>query len=167
MRPILRYTDPIMWLPKDERLILAGLYHNIDDGRDEAYYVSDLARLLKTRYRKQRIPEYGDVDSGKDDSDDGDQLEQIKAYIADEKRVGNATRQLASRGLITLHLHQDEQSVLVVALTLPGCDLGRQYASWLSRTGLGFQEYKGHWLTLILGFVGGVLVTKIVDWLFK
>ena len=152
-----------MWLPKDERLILAGLYHNIPDRRDAEYHVLDLIKLLGG-YRKIKLPETDEAESGRDDS--AETSESIKVYINNERRVQHALRQLEARRLITLTPHQHDQSIFVVALTLPGYDLGRRYANWFDRTGLCFQEYRHHWLWLIVAFVGGGIVGKLIDWLF-
>jgi hypothetical protein len=159
-----------MWLPRHERLILAGLFHNIADGRDEAFHKSDLARCFSS-YRKRRIPEYGDDDAGKNLDDDADPKEQIATYIGHERRVNLAVRQLAARGLLTLSFHSGEPSVMVVALTLPGNDLGRKYANWFDRSGLWFREYKDHWLWLLVAFIGGGFVggfiSNLADRLFE
>jgi hypothetical protein len=152
-----------MWLPKDERLILAGLYHNIPDRRDAAYQVVDLIKLLGG-YRKINLPETHEAESGRDDS--VATKESIKEYINDDRRVQQALRQLEARGLIALTQHEHDQSIFVVALTLPGYDLGRRYANWFDRTGLCFQEYRHHWLWLFVAFVGGGIVAKLIDWLF-
>jgi hypothetical protein len=156
-----------MWLPKDERLILAGLYHNIPDGQDAAYHVLDLIRFLTAKYAKIDLPDTEDAESGQDDSPP----QSTKAYIDNEKRVQHALRQLSSRGLITLtahqHAHELGENIVVVALTLPGYDLGRRYANWFDRTGLCFQEYRHHWLWLIVAFVGGGIVGNLIDSLFR
>jgi hypothetical protein len=153
-----------MWLPKDERLILAGLYHNIPDRRDAAYHVLDLITLLGG-YRKIHLPETDEAESGRDDS--VATSDSIKEYINNNKRVMHALRQLEARGLITLTIHQHDENIVIVALTLPGYDLGRRYANWFDRTGLGFQEYRHHWLWLFVAFVGGGIVAKLIDWLFE
>jgi hypothetical protein len=152
-----------MWLPKDERLILAGLYHNIPDRQDAAYHVLDLIKLLGG-YRKINLPETHEAESGRDNS--VATSESIKEYIDNQKRVMHALRQLEARGMITLTQHQHDNNVVVVALTLSGYDLGRQYANWFNRTGLCFQEYRNHWLWLFVAFVGGGIVAKLIDWLF-
>jgi hypothetical protein len=152
-----------MWLPKDERLILVGLYHNTQVGCDTAYRVSDLIRLLRG-YGKTTLPDTEDAESGQDNS--VATSESMKEYINNEGRVQHALRHLAARGLITLTAQQHGQNIVEVALTLPGYDLGRRYANWFDRTGLCFQEYRHHWLWLIVAFVGGGIVGKLINWLF-
>jgi hypothetical protein len=159
-----------MWLPKDERLLLAGLYHNIGEAdKQKWYHISDLARLLK-KYAAQCIPEIDEAGPVKSDLPDDagfcEQQHEIKTYIADSNRIRKATRQLALRNLI-VEQTSNRIDVLGMSLTVAGCDLGLQYGKWLPRSGLWFREYKDHWLWLIVGFVGGGFVGGLINALFK
>jgi hypothetical protein len=155
-----------MWLPKDERLILAGLSHTIEDG-DGAFYISDLTRFLSAGYATIKIPETSELNAGVDDSEVADNVAWHKAYATNHKRVEAATRDLAERGLITLQSHQHDLSVQIVGPTLAGRDLGRKYSNWLTRSGLWFQEYNKHWLWVIIAFVGGVVLTCAINKVFN
>ena len=70
-----------MWLPKDERHLLAGYYTNIGEtGTKRVYRVGALSRLFQCRKYGLRIPEYGDADEATDVSCD---FESMKAETAE------------------------------------------------------------------------------------
>jgi hypothetical protein len=151
-----------MWLPKDERLLLSGLYHNVQDGEDLAFEVQDLATCFKHGYRKQKIPEYRDA-NGPQHGIKSEDSAYMEAYFENDERVRSAIRRLAGRGLITHVDHQHVRNVVVIGPTLAGHDLGGQYSKLFSRTGLWFREYKDHWLWLLVAFIGGGFVGGIVS----
>jgi hypothetical protein len=52
-----------------------------------------------------------------------------------------------------------------ISMTYKGFSLGYKYSDWFTRTGLGFAEYKDHWIWLILGFFGGIIGSIIIQWI--
>jgi hypothetical protein len=155
-----------MWLPKDERQVLRGYYHMFSEiDVQEAYRRSDLCRLLNKRCDPTTIPEYGESSPGTASrTDDFDRLKQeCRAMIEREARLQTANQFLSARRLITVQDHEHERDVVLIALTLDGYDLGRRYSRFMERSGLWFQEWRNHWIWLIVGFLGGILATLLMD----
>jgi len=82
-------------------------------------------------------------------------------------KVWAANERLQERGFIEL---RESHSVvdamtdrLEVKLTLQGWDIGRKYSNCLIRSGLWFEEYKHHWLWIIVAYIAGVLSTFIAN----
>jgi hypothetical protein len=53
--------------------------------------------------------------------------------------------------------------VVLITLTVEGYDLGRKYARFLTRSGEWFEEYRNHWLWLIVAFFGGAIGAKVLE----
>jgi hypothetical protein len=87
----------------------------------------------------------------------------VKKYFDYIARIECANSHLHERGLIILEKHQHEPNVVSITLTVSGYDLGRKYLGYFSSSGMWFEEYKKHWLWLIVAFIGGVIVTKLID----
>jgi hypothetical protein len=154
-----------VWLPTDERRLLAGYFTHIGEvGETKAYKVRELRKLL-ARTPPAKLWEYDDNDSPPDNDTGENNQDFIKRYFAETKRFELANKHLAERKLITLSKHESED-VQIVGLTIEGYDLGRKYANIWTRSGEWFQEYQSHWLWLILATVGGGVVAKLIDWLF-
>jgi hypothetical protein len=133
-----------MWLTKDERKLLAYYFCELD-GRTEKktfpYY--ELVKVLLCKDINKLSKR--EVSYGMD-------------------RVMIANDDLRERG----YIHMDSEGTEVsIGLRLQGRDLGRKYSLWWTRTGLLFEEYKHHWIWLIVGFLGGILGALIVNWLSK
>jgi len=157
----------MMWLPKDERRLLAGYYSLIGEiGTEKVYRFGDLARLLRFRGHKSSVPEYGDSDRSSTQTDDLETMkrEAVK-YIDACNRIEKANTLLAARGLIKFTPHQHEIHVVVVGLSVDGYDLGRRYSNLLEASGLWFQEYRNHWVWLIAAFFGGAVGVKMIEWI--
>ena len=155
-----------MWLPTDERRLLAGYFTHIGEvGESKAYKTRELRRLL-ARSCPQKLWEYDDNDSPPDSSyETGESnADWVKRYYPETKRLELANKHLAERKLITLSKHPTDD-VYIIGLTIEGYDLGRKYASFWTRSGEWFQEYQSHWLWLILAAIGGGLISKGIDWL--
>ena len=154
-----------MWLPKDERRLLAGYYRNIDEiAKKKQYRVTDLRPLLACRRIPPKIPEYGDAAQHSDDGT-GDTKSWAKKYFDETNRIEIANRHLNERGLIALEPHRYESEVVGITLTVDGYDLGRKCAGCLTCSGLWFEEYRNHWLWLIAAFFGGAVGTKLLDFI--
>ena len=117
--------------------------------------------------RISNYEESASTDSGKKALTVKRQLRAIGRYIAEDRQVRKATKQLALHGLVVEKMHSDrEVSVLIVSLTVEGYDLGRRYSNWFDRTGLCFQEYRNHWLWLIFAFFGGAIINTVIQNVF-
>lgn len=154
-----------MWLPKDERRLLAGYYTLISEiSTKHVYRLSELASLLQFRGHRARVPEYGESESPTTNSDD---LETVKRKIAEysdsSNRINKANSLLAARGLVTVTPHQHETSVVIIGLSVEGYDLGRRFSNTFESSGLWFQEYRNHWIWLIVAFLGGAVGAKLLD----
>lgn len=157
----------MMWLPKDERRLLAGYYSLIGDvGTEKVYRLGDLARLLRFRGHKAAIPEYGVAVASAYESGDLDAVKrEVVEYIQASKRIQKANNLLAKRDLIHVTPHQHEPDVVAIALSVDGYDLGRRYSNVLESSGLCFQEYRNHWMWLIVASLGGGFVVKLIEWI--
>ena len=155
-----------MWLSKDERRLLAGYYSSIGDiNTERVYQFRDLAQLLRFRGHRRPIREYHDSGESSNDSKDFNALKrEISQYIDACHRIEKANNLLAARELIARTPHQHEIHVVCIALSVAGYDLGRRYSNLFESTGLWFQEYRNHWIWLIVAFFGGATGAKLMDW---
>ena len=155
-----------MWLPKDERRLLAGYYALIGAvGVEKAYHLSALARLLRFRGHRSSVPEYGESEDSTENCDDLESLKrEINRDIDARIQIEKANTLLTARGLITCTPRQHEIDVVVIGLSVDGYDLGRRYSRWFSSTGLWFNEYRNHWMWLILAFFGGAFGNRLIEW---
>ncbi len=151
-----------MWLSKDERKLLVHYFRNIRSpnkvskvdlsssqacadtlgygllrrlrgflwlGRFFSYF--RIQRIIMWRVRKTTIPENI------------------------EDRYCLAATNLGERGLMRFIYDQSGMGKCDVSFTLRGWDLARKYNWWFTRTGLWWDEYKGHYIWPILGSVFG------------
>ncbi|MGA2033724.1 MAG: hypothetical protein ABSG68_15835 [Thermoguttaceae bacterium] len=156
-----------MWLPKDERRLLAGYYSLIGEvAKTKLYCVSALRPLLTCWNSSLKVAEYGDTaQPSRDDSGNAKGMKRwVKKRFNETNRIERANKHLHERGLIALERHQHEHEVVLITLTLDGYDLGGKYAGFLARSGLWFEEYRNHWLWLIVAFFGGAIGAKLLDW---
>jgi len=157
-----------MWLPKDERSLLAGYYILLGEVNWEKWHkASTVSRLLSGR-RYSTLPIYGEHDP--EDNFVGpsvDPISDTEEYGAMLRRVRVANELLAERGLVLIAAHQSQSDVFGVKLTIKGYDLGRSLSKWFTRSGLWFREYKDHWLWLIMAFFGGALCNQLLDAMFR
>jgi hypothetical protein len=160
-----------MWLPKDERRLLAGYYKLFGEiEKERVYRESDLIPLLSLRQKLQSVRGYRESTARPDNSVNMEEdmpafKRAVKSLLADMARVKKANKILGARKLITVRGHVHEQNVVLIALTVKGFDLGRRYGNWLDSTGIWFSQYRNHWLWLIAAAVGGGFVTKVIDYL--
>ena len=157
-----------MWLPSDERRLLAGYCVHIGEvGESKGFPRSELCKLLQWWLcRPQRIWEYGDADAPRNMPMELNETtaESVNRYFNEINRLAVANKHLAERKLITITKHETEE-VFFITLTIEGYDLGRKYAnSWVS-SGVWFHEYQNHWLWLIFATIGGGLLSKAIDWI--
>jgi len=133
-----------MWLPKDERELLALYFRKIGKPNEsETLKDNDDMKALGWKESKSNS-------------------EYDKQYI---NRVWNADDILKKRGFLGVLTHDLSEKTL--SLTIQGYDLGRQYNSRWIKTGLWFAEYKHHWIWLIVSFLGGIIGALLVNWLSR
>jgi hypothetical protein len=164
-----------VWLPKDERRLLAGYYRNVGEQdlatvrrggcfAASAYQLDEIVKLL--RRGRVRISQYGQA--GREHHGTAGAVEERKdavcEFVGVRARAEQANQLLARRQLLALEDHEAVRDVRVVTLTLAGYDLGRQYSKWWDRTGLWFKEYRNHWVWLIGSLLGGVLGALLIEW---
>ena len=164
-----------MWLPKDERRLLSGYYRLIGEVAEKKLYRVSALRPLLAYWtpalafwkRRSKVPEYGDTGQPRDnDSGDAKGMRRwIEKRFNETNRIERANKLLHERGMIVLDRHQHELDVVVITLTVDGYDLGRKYAKWFTRSGLLFEEYRNHWLWLIVAFFGGAIGAKLVEFI--
>ena len=152
-----------MWLPKDERNLLAGYFIQIGADEEKTYRYSKLFPLLDGSGTIGRIPEYGDLeDEPAGWTENEEPHKQVSDHLNRERRIEIANKHLAERGLIKKTQHESERSVVTVELTLKGYDLGRKYAHWFERSGLWWTAFRDHWILLTIVYLLGILSTEIV-----
>ena len=144
-----------MWLPEKERKLLRRYYLDIGKIGESKVYKDTIPLMEEIGYRKAMREGI---------KEDGERGEDLEKRCIDE--LDNSNNLLRERGLIKLQ-HDETMDDPTIELTIKGYDLGRKYNSWIIKTGLWFEEYKNHWLILILGFVAGILGALIVEWLRK
>ena len=135
-----------MWLPKDERHLLQGYWHNFDDiNVEETFSEFDLIPLLSN-------PK-AEIGSGDEEATP----KTVKSAIANKHRVWKANKLLNERKLIKLQENIRDAKTCTVSLTCEGFDLGSKYSSPWERSGLWFASHKDHWIWLLGSFIGGIL----------
>lgn len=83
-----------MWLPSDERRLLAGYYAELGEvGESEVYRISDLRPLLACCRWGLNIRKYGDPDESKSD-ESGDYRKWIVRYFDQTNRINRANKHL-------------------------------------------------------------------------
>ncbi len=160
-----------MWLPRAERRLLAGYSYRLERPENEVWFrVAWWIPVLGCRRVApvaKAVPEYGD--EAPDEQHAATSHEQLKSEVSDlirgSSRVEAANACLKARGLIRFSPHESERDVFSVALTVQGDSLGHKYRNWFTSSGEWFKEYREHWIWLIVGFLGGILGSLVVNWL--
>ena len=157
-----------MWLPKDERRLLAGLYRLIGEPKTrKGYRYDSLGRLLDSPRSWRQVSRYGQQGDTDDDSCSMEDMKKFKLQVHGlmglRRRVATTVKTLESRNLIRFSPHESEDSVVFVELSVKGFDMGRKYASFLERSGLWFREYRHHWLWIPLSYAAGVATPLLID----
>jgi hypothetical protein len=156
-----------MWLPKEERDLLAYYYKKIGKSNEwKAFYAEELTNAIGYFKRIRRI-----VCRVMCWLKDKGVVKSIKFNDGPVEKVQAANERLQERGFIELRVSDlagDEIKYGHEAkLTLQGWDIGRKYNCFFTRSGLWFAEYKNHWLWFILCFLGGIIGAVLVNWLSK
>lgn len=143
-----------MWLPKDERETLLKYYNCLQDTQEYKRFVSLAERAYtSTRNLIDRGLVHEIIESGPE------RFESLTAFTVMDS--------------INLHnfLASSEDDIecdnITLRLTLEGYDLGRKYSSWWTCSGLWFEEYKNHWIWIIVSFLGGVIGGLLINLLSK
>lgn len=158
-----------MWLSKDEMRLIEGYAAKIGrPGLERQFQLCALTRFIKaSRPSKvtEKVLHYWEAKNVGEGQQPLHQntMKQIPEYIDKLARIEVAHTLLVERGLIAVEKHEHHTNLVRVKLTVAGYDLGRKYARWATRSGEWFEEYRNHWLFLIVGFFGGVLGALLVD----
>lgn len=138
-----------MWLPRDERKLLACYFRDLGapDKFKKYKNVSKRAIAANRNLNQRGLIHFQEITP---DST-------YKVYH--EPTEGDLANLLADTEV------DENPSKCFISLTLNGFDLGRKYSCWFTRTGLAYEEYKKHWIWLIVSFLLGILATLIVSWL--
>jgi len=153
-----------LWLPKDERRLLAGYAFQMGEtGTECRFHEADLTERLSCWWAMKTVPKDGEREEKQ--CDIAAFTKTVPALMRNMERVKLANKHLAERKLINLERVSLETSVVVVSLTLEGYDLGRRYASSWDCTGIWFEQYKNHWFWLIAACIGGALLKTLFDFI--
>ena len=144
-----------MWLPKDERYLLQGYWHYINDiNVEKTFSEFDLVPLLSSPKNWKKI--------GGGSEDEKIPNEELRDYFNKQRRVSKANECLAERKLIELKSDRQHDRFCTLNLTIGGFDLARKYSSWWERSGLWFASLKNHWIWVVCSFIVGILSTLII-----
>ena len=126
-------------------------------GQKQFYGVDALVRLLDHPSYAKKIKPYGKGGGAENVSPKvNTQLQQIEM----RERLRRASNLLSGRELIVLHLHRDDSSIVGIQLTEEGSQLGANYAWWFTRAELFVQEFKVHWIWIVLVAIGTWIITQ-------
>lgn len=174
-----------MWLPREERRLLEIYYWAICEGlkkvgsspftekwyskedlinafQTNCFHFKKMARMDKDDYHKS-VNKMDDTSSEESEDIDVPKLKRdIRKCLTTIAKIDSANASLSERGMIRLKTHESQDRI-GVGLTIAGYDLGRKYSLWFTRTGEWFKEYREHWVWLIVGFLGGILGSLIID----
>lgn len=140
-----------MWLPKDERKLLAFYFRDLPEASFSKKYTSNSMKVVKanrnlSRRRLINLEEYEDARSvifrhGWAERD-------LAEFLLDSKDTGGSC-------------------TTIVELTLDGWDLGRKYNNRWERGKLWWGEQKQHWLwsvlAIIVTFLLGLLAGRMMQ----
>lgn len=90
----------------------------------------------------------------------------MSRVASSKKNIKKANQRLEERGLIKLRRNHPG-TMMGITLKIEGYDLGRKYSSWWTRSGLWFEEYKHHWIWIIVSFLVGIIGGLLINWLSK
>ncbi|MHC4459946.1 MAG: hypothetical protein ACYS6W_01995 [Planctomycetota bacterium] len=135
------------WLPRDERKLLAYYFKQVKKPKENKCFSNPIELMTKLGFN---------IKSEED--------AQNSPFLS---RVYNANDNLRERGLAVIQ--QDSTGMdTFVNLTLRGWDLGGKYDWWFTKWGLWWDEYKGHWVWVILymfiSFFLGWLLAWLTSW---
>ncbi|MBM4040147.1 MAG: hypothetical protein FJ290_16705 [Planctomycetes bacterium] len=160
-----------MWLPRDERRLILSYYIYIGEVEGEVCInPTRWASVLRAWGVKRAVQKLAGVDT----TGQGQAIANKRKLIAAVKelndavaRVRKANRALKQRGLIdvTQAPLSTEPDRVCIRLTLEGYDMGRRCSTFMARSGLWFEEYRNHWVWLVLSFLGGMIASVAWSWL--
>jgi hypothetical protein len=158
-----------MWLPSDERRLLSYYYGQINAaGIKRKFEIKELMNSLK------KAPFGTSITNRKIMVVSYDILENLNNLLSQRKLI---TWEPFDSGVInsmrflnhpdTQKVFENTQVYFLVTLTPEGCDLGRKYNCWWTRSKLWYDEYiKGHWIWLFICFIVGGIITQLINWLW-
>ena len=138
-----------MWLPKDERIVLMKYYRSLQTTQECKRYkylserVYNATCNLLDRGLIYNIEEHGP-----------DHNMFLATYMCcKEKNL---------LGFLTNSKEDVAKGDITLRLTLDGLDLALKYQNWFTRTGIWWNEHKGHWIWILLGFVATSIVSFLL-----
>jgi len=135
-----------MWLPKDERKVLAFYYQKTDAGSKNYSYKETIELINSLSINKKTA----------------------KSPQITTQTVEVINRTLRNRGLINIDIIPSPIAEMIVGLTPEGIRLGQKYNSWWSCSNLWYEEHiKNHWIWIIVSFLGGVIGGLLINWMSK
>lgn len=144
-----------MWLPKDERYLLQGYWHLINDiNMAKTFSEFDLVPLLSSPKNWKKI--------NKGSGNEKIPNKEARDYFNKKRRVSKTNKCLDERKLIKLS-GSSNNDCCTLSLTIDGFDLARKYSLWWERSGLWFASLKDHWIWLLCSFIGGILGALIME----
>jgi len=163
-----------MWLPKDERHLLLGYYISIENEGEEVCFALEewvqifegltwVPILVPCQIKRfaRKVRHYPVL------SEPPNIQTHNKQYPVNANKIRIANNRLEKRGLIKLRRNHSG-TMMGIALTIEGYDLGRKYCSWWKRSNLWYAEYiKHHWIWVIVSFLGGIIGGLLINWLSK
>jgi hypothetical protein len=167
-----------MWLPKYEIRLLQGYYLILQQPGKILHIdkINDWAPINESLHVKQFVDQFQHSHSklGRQlslaTSSNANNNEIIKEMIKGQKyfsEINLVNKALKDRGLIDSTDNIDAtSSPRSISLTTNGCDLGRKYNFWWTRSKLWYDKYiKGHWIWLFICFIMGGIITQLISWL--
>ena len=138
-----------IWLPKDEREMLAFYYRDLEIIGNFKKYKNNSKRVLHAN-RNLEARHMIEFDEYKD----------LTHVII--SGLSNIETDLAN--FLTDTKVDTGRRGTVVKLTLNGWDLGRKYAHWILRSQRWFMQYGRHWILLGLGWIISLIAMGLVTW---
>ena len=139
----------IIWLLKDERKLLEFYYQKIGEPEKREFIEeNDLIKTIFPKCETQRL----------------ESSNNYKKWLEGRSRVATANKVLSERKFIK---YREAGSSIELCFSIEGYDLGGKYSSWWTCSGLWFEEYKNHWIWIIISFLGGIIGGSLINWLFK
>lgn len=160
-----------MWLPKEQRRLLAGYVFNVDEHSNyfDSKKIEQSISYEKTRLfalmeksHPFKVHDYFDNDKPKEPEN-----QDVQRFIRNKIALDHANKFLQHRGFIQIEKHQHDSNVIAVAVTLDGYDLGKRLLSWPGWCGVWYQEHKEGVIGAILSLFGGVVGGFLSHWVIS
>lgn len=149
-----------MWLPEDERRLLAGYAYNIEQLNEPDWYVK--ASLFPFLIMGHEVGEKGGGPGALDANNYADFVENAANFFGFTNRVNTANVNLGIRGLVAHKEHGNDSTLVEIGLTAEGQKWGQRYQTSLGRLDARYREHQGGILELVVSFVLGGIVSGVI-----